>query len=437
MSLWLSHPLFLPSLVVGITILLWATSLLPEFITALLFFTIAMAAKIAPPETLFGGFASSAFWLVFSGFVLGIAIRKTGLADRAARALSAKLTDSWPLMVSSVVLLSYALAFVMPSNMGRIALLMPIVAAMAKRAGIADGTRAWYGLALAVGFGTFQLSATILPANVPNLVMSGAAEGSYGIHLNYVPYLLLHTPVLGWLKGIVLIALICWLFPGAPHAPHAPHEAEPPAPMSRNEKRLAWMLAVVLTMWVTESWHGIGPAWTGLAAAVVTMLPRVGFISGDEFASGINIRACIYVAGILGLALTVTQTGIGNAVGETLLRVMPLDAQKPFTSFLALTGITTALNFIMTANGVPALYTTLAESFADATGFPLLSVIMIQVLGYSTPLLPYQASPIVVAMALGKVPARAGMLLCLALAAVTYLVLLPLDYAWFRVLDKL
>lgn len=434
MSLWLSHPLFLPSLVVGITVLLWATSLLPEFITALLFFIVAMAAKIAPPDMIFGGFASSAFWLVFSGFVLGIAIRKTGLADRAARALSAKLTDSWLLMVSSVVLLSYALAFVMPSNMGRIALLMPIVAAMAKRAGIADGTRAWYGLALAVGFGTFQLSATILPANVPNLVMSGAAEGSYGIHLNYVPYLLLHTPILAWLKGAVLIALICWLFPGAPCTPR---EAEASAPMSRNEKRLAWMLTVVLTMWVTESWHGIGPAWTGLAAAVVTMLPRIGFISGDEFASGINIRACIYVAGILGLALTVTQTGIGNAVGETLLHVMPLDTQKPFTSFLALTGITTALNFIMTANGVPALYTTLAESFAAATGFPLLSVIMIQVLGYSTPILPYQASPIVVAMALGKVPAKAGMLLCLALAAVTYLVLLPLDYAWFRVLGKL
>lgn len=122
-------------------------------------------------------------------------------------------------MVASVVLLSYALAFVMPSNMGRIALLMPIVAAMARRAGIADGSRGWFGLALAVGFGTFQLSATILPANVPNLVMSGAAEGSYGIHLNYVPYLLLHTPVLGWLKGAVLVALICWLFPGKPHPP--------------------------------------------------------------------------------------------------------------------------------------------------------------------------------------------------------------------------
>ncbi|APG20702.1 citrate transporter [Kosakonia radicincitans DSM 16656] len=434
MSLWLTHPLFLPSLIVGITIVLWATSLLPEFITALLFFTAAMVAKIAPPEVVFGGFASSAFWLVFSGFVLGVAIRKTGLADRAARALSSRLTTSWLQMVASVVLLSYALAFVMPSNMGRIALLMPIVAAMAARSGIQEGTRSWYGLALAVGFGTFQLSATILPANVPNLVMSGAAEGSYGIHLNYLPYLLLHTPVLGILKGVILISLICWLFPGQPQAPR---EEAISAPMSREEKRLAWLLAVVLTMWVTESWHGIGPAWTGLAAACVTLLPRIGFINGDEFSTGVNIRTCIYVAGILGLAITVTQTGIGSAVGEALLRVMPLDPANPFTSFLALTGITTALNFIMTANGVPALFTTLAQSFSDATGFPLLSVIMIQVLGYSTPLLPYQASPIVVAMALGKVPARAGMLFCLALAVVTYLILLPLDYAWFSVLGKL
>lgn len=434
MSLWLSHPLFLPSLVVGITILLWATSLLPEFITALLFFTVAMVAKIAPANVIFGGFSSSAFWLVFSGFVLGVAIRKTGLADRAARALSSRLTDSWPLMVSSVVLLSYALAFVMPSNMGRIALLMPIVAAMAKRAGVLEGTRAWYGLALAVGFGTFQLSATILPANVPNLVMSGTAEGSYGIHLNYLPYLLLNTPVLGWLKGALLIVLICWLFPGKPHAPR---ESAPSEPMSRDEKRLAWMLAVVLAMWVTESWHGVGPAWTGLAAVVITLLPCVGFINGEEFSAGVNIRTCIYVAGILGLAITVTQTGIGDAVGEALLNVMPLDPDRPFTSFLALTGITTALNFIMTANGVPALYTTLAQSFSEATHFPLLSVIMIQVLGYSTPLLPYQASPIVVAMALGKVPARAGMLLCLVLAVATWLVLLPLNYAWFNLLGKL
>ena len=39
-------------------------------------------------------------------------------------------------MVAGTVLLSYLLALVMPSNMGRIALLMPVVLAMGERAGI-------------------------------------------------------------------------------------------------------------------------------------------------------------------------------------------------------------------------------------------------------------------------------------------------------------
>ena len=75
----------------------------------------------------FSGFASSAFWLVLSGFVLGTAIRSTGLADRLANRLLPHLAGSWPRLVGGVVAISYALAFVMPSNMGRITLLMPIV----------------------------------------------------------------------------------------------------------------------------------------------------------------------------------------------------------------------------------------------------------------------------------------------------------------------
>ncbi|MBZ4307962.1 hypothetical protein LAN33_27190, partial [Mycobacterium tuberculosis] len=61
------------------------------------------------------------------------------------------------------VLLSYALAFVMPSNMGRIALLMPIVAAMARRAGIADGSRGRLDLPRALRGGVIRVSETIKP----------------------------------------------------------------------------------------------------------------------------------------------------------------------------------------------------------------------------------------------------------------------------------
>ena len=82
------------ALLTALTIGLWATGVLPEYLTALLFFALAMVFGVAPAATVFAGFASTAFWLVLSGFVLGIAIRKTGLADRVARALTARLSGS-------------------------------------------------------------------------------------------------------------------------------------------------------------------------------------------------------------------------------------------------------------------------------------------------------------------------------------------------------
>ena len=425
--------LLLPAVITSATILLWATAGLPEYLTALLFFAVATVLRLAPPDTIFAGFLSSAFWLILSGFVLGSALRKVGLADRIARQLSARLSVSWPRMVGGVVLLTYALAFVMPSNMGRIALLMPIVMALADRAGLAEGSRGRIGLALAVGFGTFQLSASILPANVPNLVMAGAAESAFGIRFAYLPYLLLHAPILGLLKGGILALCIIVLFPARPLA-IATSQAS--MAWSRDERRLGQILLATLAFWISDSLHGIQPAWVGLTAACICLLPRVGFLAGDEFQNGVNIRTCLYVAGILGLAAVVTRTGLGTLLGHSLLTILPLDPQRPALDFGSLVVITSLLNFVVTANGVPALFTPLAQTLAEATGLPLLSVLMVQVIGYATPVLPYQAAPIVVALAMGKVPTGDGIRLCLVLAAITFGLLVPLDYAWFALLGQ-
>ncbi|MDI6936670.1 SLC13 family permease, partial [Serratia sp. Se-PFBMAAmG] len=252
-----------------------------------------------PTSTIFSGFASSAFWLVLSGFVLGAAIRKVGLAQRWANWLVVPLSQSWPRMVAGTIVLTYLLALVMPSNMGRIALLMPVVLALGERAGIKAGSQGSIGLALAVGFGTFQLSASILPANVPNLVLSGAAESAYQLHLQWLPWWLLHMPVVGIGKAVVLTGCLLFLFRAKPQ-PVKHRDAL--APLSGSEWRLMGLLAVTLLLWMTDSGHGLSAAWIGLAAACICLLPRVGFLTGDDFATGVNFRTCIYIAGILGLA---------------------------------------------------------------------------------------------------------------------------------------
>ncbi|MEJ2108214.1 MAG: hypothetical protein P8X48_12955 [Acidiferrobacteraceae bacterium] len=58
-------------------------------------------------------------------------------------------------------------------------------------------------------------------------------------------------------------------------------------------------------------------------------------------------------------------------------------------------------------------------------------------IGFSTPLFLYQAAPLVVAMQLAGEKTRAAIVLCLQLALVTVLLLLPLDYLWWRLLGWL
>jgi di/tricarboxylate transporter len=424
---WVIHPGWFAA----VAILLWATNLLPEYLTALLFFAALTVFRSAPANVVFSGFESAAFWLVLSGFVLGTAIRKVGLADRIANSLSVFLTRSWFSMVLGVVGLTYALAFVMPSNMGRITLLMPIIMALADRTGLTEGSRGRIGLALAVGLGTYELSASILPANVPNLVMTGAAEQAYGIHFAYMPYLFLHAPILGIIKAAVITICLVWMFPASPRRIKSNVQAEK---MTAAEWQLSVILLVTLGLWMTDSLHGIQPAWVGLAAACICLFPRIGFLTGEEFAVGVNVRTCIYLAGILGLAAVVAWSGLGDAIGNAIIPLLPLDPASPAKSFASMLGLASLLNFVVTANGLPAVFTPLAKSLADHSGLELTTVLMAQVIAYAAPLLPYQALPIVVAAGMAKVPMRHVVLACVTIGLLSYAVLAPLDYFWFRAL---
>lgn len=412
---------------------LWATGVFPESLTALLFFALCMFTKAAPGKIVFSGFMSSAFWLVLAGIVFGGAIKSTGLGDRVAHAIGNRLGRSFNKALAGVMLMGMGLAFVMPSSMGRIVLMVPLLLALSKHLGFEQGGKGWSGLVMGGIFACFLPSFAILPANLPNMVLAGSAEALLSFPLSYADYLLRHYPVLGLLKALTLYAVLWFFYRG-----EEPTKSEepPPGPMSGAEKRLLGVLAVAISLWVTDGLHHVSPAWIGLAAAILCLLPQLKILPPKSLAST-NLEPTIYVAGVVGLGAVIDHAGVGQLVGGAVIDALPLAEGAGFLDFVSLSGLAALVSLATTQPGVPAVLTPFANGLAAATGMSLAAVLGTQVAGFSTLLLPYQSPPLMMGIQLSHGKAADFTRICLAMALATVAILWPLDYLWLSLIGKM
>ena len=416
--------------IILITLGLFATRLVPEYLSALLFFTLCMLFDAAPAAVVFSGFDSGAFWLVLAGLVIGLAINTTGLGHRIAGLVAGFLNGSYARIITGMVLSGFAFAFFMPSAMGRCVLLIPIAMEVAHSYGFSKGSNGYNGITLAVVFGSFLPAFSLLPANVSNMILVGMTESVYGYSPLYAHYLQLHFPVLGLGKAVLIILLILWLFPDTPHPGTVPSKPEHCA-LSRTETLLAGLLVVLIGLWITDFIHHISPAWVAMAGAVILMLPRVGIVSKEQFAEKINFSALFFVAGVMGLGGVIHYSGMGKALADWFLKVLPLSPDQPFINYICICIASVLTGIVTTLPGIPAVLTPIADSVAHLTGFSVQAVAMLQVFGFSTIIFPYQSPPIIFGAMLAGVSMKQTTRMCICLAGVSIVVLMPLDYLWW------
>jgi hypothetical protein len=345
-----------------------------------------------------------------------------------------RLAASYRLSLTAVATVALMLAFVLPSSTARVMILMPIVAAFADRLGLEPGRPGRTGLMMTAAVGSTLPAASILTSNLSNLVLLGAADTLYGIKISYASYLFLHFPVLGVLKMFLLVETSYRLFPEPHRLQGAP--PQPSVPMSADERMVAVVLAGSLAFFVTDFVHGISPAWVSLGAALVCLLPGLGPLSAKSL-SEVNLGMLIYMAAIIGVGAVIADSGLGTLLSTELLRLSGIVPGNDALNIVIITGIFWVVGLFTTLIGLPVVLAPLAGDFATASGLPVLTVLMLQVVLFSVPFFPYQNFLIAIGMQHGGVSLKAGMKFCLVQAVATIVILFPLDYAWWRVLGYL
>ncbi|WP_413701644.1 SLC13 family permease [Psychromonas sp. KJ10-10] len=200
------------------------------------------------------------------------------------------------------------------------------------------------------------------------------------------------------------------------------------------KKSISYSRYYFIGFWITDTLHGVNPAWVGLTATIILLLPKWGIIEPKKFNSSIDFGTVVFVSAALGLGALVNVSGVGTMMGEAFTHLLPSSPDNTFASFMSLSLISTLTGLVTTIPGVPTVLSTMAADFAQVTGFSLPAVLMTQVIGFSTVVFPYQVAPLILAMQLSKESLGSLVKITLPLALLTIVLLMPLDYLWWVLL---
>ena len=417
------------AVVSALAILGFATRLVPELITALLCFLAFLALDAAPAEVIFSGFATGGFWLLFAGLILGGAIGQTGLGRQVATRIFARTGTSYARAVLLLALCGLGLGLLVPSTIPRVIVMMPVAVSLAGAMGFQTGSRGQIGLAITAATSTLLPTYAILTANLPTIVQYGALETLYGIGPSYAQYFVAQVPVNLVRLALLLAVLLPFATGGGATGPVAV-----PEPMTARQKRLLAVLGVAIGFWATDQLHGISPAWVALGAAVVALWPGAGLLDKDAMKTGIDLSPAFFLTGVFAVSAVAGHVGLDAIVASDLIPRLGLRGGQDLHDLYAITGFSALISHLTTAPAAPVVLAPLAGAIAEASDWPVLTVAMAQVIGLSTPLLPYQAPPLILAMALAHIPVTTLTRVCLVLAVGVAAVGLPLTYAWWRLI---
>lgn len=424
-----AHNALLISLVLT-AVIFWASGIIPEYQTALYFLFICLGFHLADKSIIFSGFYSSAFWLVFSGMVIVMAMGHLDLSQRILALFKLFAIDNYLKTLMLISLFTLLTCFVIPSSMNRMIIIMPILHVICANLGYEQGSKGYIGIMM-MGIVSNSLPGfVLLPANLPNMILAGLSEQIYGVKLLYSNYLISNFLIFGVLKDMIAIMVIYLLYQEPPKHAFDAHKRV----LDQSKSRLVLsILAVIIFLWLSDSLHGIAPSMIAVFGALVLLYPGFKIIDKKDL-KDIHFPTLIFVAGLISLGNILANNEFIQQHLETLVTHYHF-SNNSFVNYMSITLFTTISGIFLTQPTIPPLFTPLAGQLSELTGFSLNDIFMLQAASFSNLFFIHQSPPIIIGMQLAFLSAKDMTKILLIIAAFTLVLLYPLHYLWLSFLN--
>src|SRR5262245_55037689 len=291
--------------VVVLAIGLWSTDALPPGLTGVVVVLALVTLRAVPTlRDALIGFSEPIVFFLIGVLTIGLAVAKSGLAERIAGVFLRHARGSPSLLYWQMLLLFPVLTLFLPSATTRSGILVHAYDHALQQSRVPVAAPLAKAIMLALNSTNRLASTVLLTGGITPVVAAGLIGG-----LSWTRwFVLMSVPYLALLL-IAAVLIYARYGRGFPEQIDVPPAAR--APLSSSELRAACITVGASALWLTDALHHWHPAIPALLAWACLVAPGLGVLSWKEFERGLSWAAIFVIASSLSLAQALMKSGAG------------------------------------------------------------------------------------------------------------------------------
>ena len=438
--------LFLPPLLAGlplagqralivtlITIILWTGEMLAPGVTALLSVTLlALSGVTTSLRDALQGFANPVPFFLISVLTMGVAVVRSGLAERLARTILEKARGRNLTVYLQLVLSFPVLTFILPSATTRSGILIHIYDEVFTLSRVPRGADVAKAVMLALSSINRLASTSLLTGGITP-VMSAAIIGGMSwtgwFALMAVPYYAILL-----LGGILTYALYRRGFGQGLPTPEPARRR----PVSGIERRTIAIILGASALWLTDGLHHLDPALPALLAFAALLTPGLGPLVWADLERGVGWANFFVIAASISLAHALVASGAAPWLGRLLVGGLPALGDSALgVVMLLMLGATLLRAIVPNSSGFLALALPIAMSVGREAGVnPLVCALVVMMTGDAVVYYPAQSASALVIYERGHVSAGEMLKFGLWMTFVGWIAILLVAVPWWSLVGE-
>jgi sodium-dependent dicarboxylate transporter 2/3/5 len=415
--------------VVTLLVVLWTNEGLPLGVVSLLPIVLFPALHILPTKATTVNYAHPIIYLFLGGFMLAIAVEKSGLHLWIARKMLGIFPASGRGIVLSLAVTSGLMSSIL-SNTTTALLLMTIALFLS------EDPRLKMRFTLAIAYGA-SVGGILTPIGTPpNLILLGIMEEQGMEMIPFVQWMWMVAPLA--LVMVVVISLVL----GIGLKDVRLERPEEHKTLTSDQKKIVAVLGGLVVLLLVNApirpwWEGLGMSEPVilLSAGLLLFTPPFRLLVWQEDKAKIPYRIMFLFGAGFAIAKAFSQTGLANVIAEYLVSYSHLAPLYLMVIIAVMITFTTEItsNTALISIMLPVIYAVTRQTGLDTTLFMMVATICAS---YAF-MLPIATPPNAIAMSSGVIPIRTMALygLFFNLVGITLIVLIAFVY-WQPVLGE-